>query len=36
MGTERLLKLLKGHKVDFVVIGTTTFPIHGYSRATLG
>lgn len=35
MDTERLLKLLKGHKVDFVVIGATAFPVHGYSRATL-
>ncbi|MFH1488199.1 MAG: DUF6036 family nucleotidyltransferase [Pseudomonadota bacterium] len=35
MDTERILKLLKGHKVLFVVIGATAFPIHGYSRATL-
>ena len=35
MDTEELLKLLKGHKVDFVIIGATAFPVHGYSRATL-
>jgi predicted nucleotidyltransferase len=32
---EKLLKLLKGHKVDFVIIGATAFPVHGYARATL-
>ena len=30
--TEGLLKLLKEHKVDFVVIGATAFPVHGYAR----
>lgn len=35
MDTEKLLKLLKGHKVRFVIIGATAFPVHGYSRATL-
>lgn len=35
MDTERLLKLLKEHKVRFVIIGATAFPVHGYSRATL-
>ena len=35
MDTENLLKLLKEHKVDFVIIGATAFPIHGYARATL-
>tara|TARA_Y100000031_G_C8123251_1_gene339253 strand:- start:114 stop:263 length:150 start_codon:yes stop_codon:yes gene_type:complete len=35
MDTEKLLKLLKEHKVSFVVIGATAFPVHGYSRATL-
>ncbi len=35
MDTEKLLKLLKEHKVYFVVIGATAFPVHGYSRATL-
>ena len=35
MDIEGLLKLLKEHKVDFVVIGATAFPVHGYARATL-
>jgi predicted nucleotidyltransferase len=35
MDTEGLLKLLKEHKVDFVIIGATAFPVHGYVRATL-
>ena len=35
MNTERLLRLLKEHKVQFVVIGATAFPVHGYARATL-
>ena len=35
MNTEKLLKLLKEHKVRFVIIGATAFPVHGYSRATL-
>ncbi len=35
MDTEQLLKLLKEHKADFVVIGSTAFPVHGYARATL-
>ena len=35
MDTEKLLKLLKEHKVAFVIIGATAFPVHGYSRATL-
>jgi predicted nucleotidyltransferase len=35
METERILKLLKEHKVIFVIIGATAFPVHGYSRATL-
>jgi len=33
--TESLLKSLKDHKVQFVIIGATAFPVHGYSRATL-
>jgi len=33
--TESLLRSLKEHKVDFVVIGATAFPVHGYARATL-
>lgn len=35
MDTERLLVLLKEHKVDFVIIGASAFPVHGYVRATL-
>ena len=35
MDIERLLELLKGHKVRFIIIGATAFPVHGYSRATL-
>lgn len=35
MQTEELLRLLKEHKVRFVIIGATAFPVHGYSRATL-
>ena len=36
MHTEKLLKLLKENRVKFVIIGATAFPVHGYSRATLG
>lgn len=35
MDTESLLRSLKEHKVDFVIIGATAFPLHGYARATL-
>ncbi len=35
MDTESLLKLLKENSVDFVIIGATAFPVHGYARATL-
>jgi predicted nucleotidyltransferase len=35
MDTEGLLRLLKEHKVDFVIIGATAFPVYGYARATL-
>ena len=35
MNAEKLLKLLKENRVKFVIIGTTAFPVHGYSRATL-
>lgn len=35
METEGLLKSLKEHKVRFVIIGATAFPVHGYARATL-
>jgi len=33
--TEGLLKSLKEHKVDFIIIGATAFPVYGYARATL-
>lgn len=35
MDTEDLLRSLKEHKVDFVIIGATAFPVHGYARASL-
>jgi predicted nucleotidyltransferase len=35
MEVEGLLRLLKEHRVRFVIIGATAFPVHGYSRATL-
>lgn len=35
MDIENLLKSLNEYDVDFVVIGATAFPVHGYSRATL-
>jgi len=35
MDTESLLKSLSAHDVEYVVIGATAFPVHGYSRATL-
>ncbi len=35
MDTESLLKSLNAHKVRYVVIGATAFPVHGYARATL-
>ena len=35
MKVEKLLSLLKEHRVQFVVIGATAFPVHGYARATL-
>jgi len=33
--TESLLKSLNTHRVRYVVIGATAFPVHGYARATL-
>jgi predicted nucleotidyltransferase len=33
--TENLLKSLKENNVEFVIIGATAFPVHGYARATL-
>ncbi len=35
MDIENLLKLLKEHKVRFVIIGAMAFPLYGYSRTTL-
>lgn len=35
MDTENLLKLLNAHNVEYVIIGATAFPVHGYARATL-
>ncbi|MEW6108952.1 MAG: nucleotidyltransferase [Nitrospirota bacterium] len=35
MDTESLLRLLKENRVDFIVIGATAFPVHGYARTTL-
>lgn len=35
MDTESLLKSLNAHEVEYVIIGATAFPVHGYSRATL-
>ena len=35
MDIESLLKLLSGHAVEYVIIGASAFPIHGYSRSTL-
>jgi predicted nucleotidyltransferase len=34
MDTESLLRSLNVHKVRYVVIGATAFPIYGYARAT--
>lgn len=31
---EKLLKLFKEHKVNFLVIGAESFPVYGYARAT--
>ena len=35
MDTEDLLRFLNAHRVEFVIIGATAFPLHGYARATL-
>jgi predicted nucleotidyltransferase len=35
MDTEKLLRSLNGHRVRYVVIGATAFPVYGYARATL-
>jgi predicted nucleotidyltransferase len=34
MNAEKLFRLLKEHRVDFVIIGATAFPVYGYARAT--
>lgn len=34
MDTKSLFKNLNHKNVKYVVIGTTAFPAHGYSRAT--
>ena len=35
MDIESLLRLLSAHAVDYVIIGASAFPVHGYSRSTL-
>lgn len=35
MDTESLLRSLNAHKVRYVIIGATAFPVHGYARSTL-
>lgn len=35
MDIEGLLRSLNDHKVEYVLIGATAFPVHGYARATL-
>jgi len=35
MDIENLLRLLNENAVEFVIIGATAFPVHGYARATL-
>lgn len=35
MKTEKLLQLLNANNVDYIIIGATAFPIHGYARSTL-
>jgi predicted nucleotidyltransferase len=32
---ESLLRSLNAHEVEYVLIGATAFPVHGYARATL-
>lgn len=34
MDIESLLKLLNAHAVEYVIIGASAFPVHGYLRAT--
>lgn len=35
MDIESLLRSLNDHEVEYVLIGATAFPVHGYARATL-
>jgi predicted nucleotidyltransferase len=35
MDTESLLRSLNARDVQYVIIGATAFPVHGYARATL-
>jgi predicted nucleotidyltransferase len=35
MDIEDLLRSLNAHNVEFIIIGATAFPVHGYARATL-
>lgn len=35
MDIPSLLKLLNDRKVEFVIVGATAFPVHGYVRDTL-
>jgi predicted nucleotidyltransferase len=35
MDIENLLRLFNVHKVKYVIIGATAFPVHGYARTTL-
>ena len=35
MDIESLLRSLNDHSVEYVLIGATAFPVHGYARATL-
>jgi hypothetical protein len=35
MDIEKLIRLFDAHDADYVLIGATAFPVHGYARATL-
>jgi hypothetical protein len=35
MDIENLLKSLNEHEVCYVIIGASSFPVHGYSREIL-
>ena len=35
MDIVTLLRLFNAHKVKYVIIGATAFPVHGYARTTL-